>query len=371
MDSYLQPNSIGWYPGDFEACPDSEYLACGQHKRVPRLPGIKKLKPPRPLRRLLPGETPGSCLCHYTEYPELLKERRADRAKSATDSQQPFRLLDLPAELRLQIYGEMLSMPGGVEFCPAPWIFEGTAPGGNIGRKAFDENWDPISEHHYEKHKQLSMAARVLRASKQIYREAKPVFYGENEWRFTSTSGWIGLDAFMYQIGLENCKLLRNITVCHPGFTVLPLTLAGERHFWSSIVGFHYLSYAGTFLSRRWFEEPLTGEPAAILQKFGMLRNLDFVIPRSLFGANAPFTGDVVDQSRFHNLNITQVSLSSQSAEDVEGPSWASIFVAAHNANIGKGERKWAICESEHDAMGDYEIDPRIPEGEEDVEEGK
>lgn len=262
--------------------------------------------------------------------------------------------MDLPAELRVQIYECALCLPGGIEFCPEPWYFEGVAPPGRDGRAAFDRERQPIDDHHQSRHNSLSNAAKLLRTSKQVYREAKPVFYGENEWRFTNTSGWIGLDRFFFQIGIENCKLLRNITVCHPAFTILPETLLGASHFWGSFVGIKYPDVTGEqgiFYPRRWFDRGLPVDPLFVLEKIHQLRNLNIVldpIPQEL-------DAEIVDESKFDNLRVTLVSISDREFM-VGGKSLAADLAAAHNADVAPGLKPWAISEVAHDADGGYEI---------------
>lgn len=180
------------------------------------------------------------------------------------------------------------------------------------------------------------------------------MFYGENEWRFTNTSGWIGLDRFFFQIGIDNCRLLRNITVCHPGFTVLPETLSGASHFWGSFVGIKYPDSSeekGIFYPRRWFDRGLPVDPFFVLEKIHQLRNLNIVldvVPQEL-------DAEIVDESKFDNLKVTLVSISDRDIL-VTGKSLAADLAAVHNADGVSGSKPWAVSEVTHDAVGRYEI---------------
>ena len=269
--------------------------------------------------------------------------------------------MDLPAELRLHIYEDALCLPGGIEFCPEPWYFDGKAPPGRVGRELFDQEWRPVRDHHEARHSSLSKAARLLRTSKHIYREAKPVFYGEKEWRFTNTSGWVGLDRFFYQIGLENCKLLRNITVCHPSFTILPESFNGDNHFWRSLVGIRLpldpSEEKGIYYPNRWFEGGLPVDPFLVLEKIPHLRNLNILLPPIPQELDA----EIVDESKFDNLTVTLVSVSDLAIPD-SGHTLADDLAEAHNAEVPPGLKRWVVGEAVYDAVGCYDLVRRLEE---------
>jgi hypothetical protein len=66
-----------------------------------------------------------------------------------------------------------------------------------------------------------------LRVCKTINREASPIFYGENEFRFTSKLGSLFLDRFLSTIGAENIRALKHVSL------YVPLDFSKESYeFW-------------------------------------------------------------------------------------------------------------------------------------------
>lgn len=57
---------------------------------------------------------------------------------------------------------------------------------------------------------------KLLRVSKLVNKDAASIFYGENEFRFTNTRGFIMLQCFLDTIGKANAARLRRITVHAP-----------------------------------------------------------------------------------------------------------------------------------------------------------
>lgn len=64
--------------------------------------------------------------------------------------------------------------------------------------------------------KEVQPALGILRLNKQICDEAASIFYGENEFRFSSYRGWYTLDTWLKQIGKTNQKLVRMLAVHVP-----------------------------------------------------------------------------------------------------------------------------------------------------------
>ncbi len=61
-----------------------------------------------------------------------------------------------------------------------------------------------------------AVGAKLLRTCKMINREATPVYYGENEFRFTMEDGWIPLYDFLTRIGQQNRAYIRRLSVFVP-----------------------------------------------------------------------------------------------------------------------------------------------------------
>lgn len=139
-------------------------------------------------------------LAPYKRYSKLFGERKFARKFLAT----PFRLLDLPAEVRNQIYREILVLEDAIELNP-----KSTNPEQDERTRT-----RRLNRYRYD----IQPRLRLLRTNKQIHHEATSIYYGENEFRFTHVQGWYVLAAFLHTIGPENSKLLRSIAIHVPWF---------------------------------------------------------------------------------------------------------------------------------------------------------
>lgn len=86
------------------------------------------------------------------------------------------RFLDLPRELRDKIYRlALVQHPPNIEFAAKTHYSETSN--------------SVVREHHFQRfRKDVLPWLGLLRVSKQIKREAGSIFYGENEYRFTSVT---------------------------------------------------------------------------------------------------------------------------------------------------------------------------------------
>lgn len=159
--------------------------------------------------------------------------------------------------------------------------------------------------------KRAAGCAALLRVNKQLCSEATPVFYGENEFRFSNVTGWIALDFFLYKIGLDKSSMLRQVTVCYPQCLRVPTSLKQGRDFdgGSPFLRVYEINKPGFTYETRWFDEEITIDPLLILQKAGKLQRLCLVSP-----ANTHITFDYnpFDLTCFNDLKITVVSLRSE-----------------------------------------------------------
>ncbi|KAK0278539.1 hypothetical protein LTR35_009278 [Friedmanniomyces endolithicus] len=113
----------------------------------------------------------------------------------------PLRFLDFPPEIRNQIYGQLLDFD-----------YIELAPLNTVGKS---NGLVRIRHMRYYK-RTIVPRIRLLRANKQIHAEASPIFYGQNEFRFTNFYGFDTFTYFCRTIGRSNTALLRKITECYP-----------------------------------------------------------------------------------------------------------------------------------------------------------
>jgi hypothetical protein len=141
----------------------------------------------------------------YRPYEVLQAERKS--AKCITKERQMISFLDLPGEIRTQIY-KLALVFGSIE---TETRFRAGAHtidcAGKRPRDAFEMS------HQYKTWlNTVKPALGLLRLNKQINAEAASVFYGHNEFRFTATNGRDTLEAFCRTIGEANTRRLANIT---------------------------------------------------------------------------------------------------------------------------------------------------------------
>lgn len=396
----------GWSSNDSHTF--GQYLICNKHKRLANRPQWNAKTKGYYHRVIIPkrDDRPGRCACDYTEYPALLKEVLAERQRPVSAHNgtmaklhvliveqwskpygwaepQPLRFLDLPPELRTKIYKLSLVQPEGIEFCPEPWQFTGSAPVGTIHKAEFDESWDNIRAHHTKKMADLAQAARLLRSCKQVYREASKIFYNENEFRFTNTSGFVALGIFLHRIGPFNSKMLRNITVRHPAWTVYPASLNGSDHFWKSIINMPngYKGSRHLYFPRRWFDdlrdhsEHFGGGGARVrsfsleanqtntirlMEKISGLRNLKLIMPSREYSSAEEadwWSYQVVDEKRFKNLTTTCISLRDEANDEPYNHASAKL-VNTHNLRLEKvpGSKPWRALTTTFNGVGDWSL---------------
>lgn len=147
-------------------------------------------------------------LAPYLKFKKLSGERKYasnyQPYPASTNSTTPTGFLDLPAELRNLFYSEWFIFESPFEFLP------------KSSRQTRLNPYRVLAYRQAEFQKKTVAARRALRLNKQFNKEASSVFYGENEFRFTGSCGWIWLRAFMTNIGKANTACLRIITVHVP-----------------------------------------------------------------------------------------------------------------------------------------------------------
>ncbi|KAF7193337.1 hypothetical protein HII31_05316 [Pseudocercospora fuligena] len=138
----------------------------------------------------------------YAKFRKLYGERKFSKPHPAKPFTASF--LDLPAELRNRVYELVLVLdPAYVELSAKTTVYW-------VGN-------EKAREHHLKRYKyDIQRRLRLLRVCKQIYEEASPMFYGENEFRFTSVKGWYALATWIDQIRPRNQRLIRKISIHVP-----------------------------------------------------------------------------------------------------------------------------------------------------------
>lgn len=133
------------------------------------------------------------------------------------------RFLDLPAEIRNLVYSELLT-PG----CGAAMDFASCADclHEKSGFERFEDRGpEEVAEcsiwYGLQWHRMRSLLCTLSLVSRQTGNEASTLFWSQ-PFRFTSDIGWIVLYHFLESIGEVNVDRLRDVTVCHPAFSVTP-----------------------------------------------------------------------------------------------------------------------------------------------------
>jgi hypothetical protein len=142
----------------------------------------------------------------YRPYKVLTAERKT--AKCNIKERQTLSFLDLPGEIRTQIYKLALVFEAGIEtetrFSSRSHTYAcaGENSLGELGTTQRYKTWL----------RKVKPALGLLRLNKQVNAEAAGVFYGHNEFRFTSPNGRDTLEAFCRTIGEANTRRLAKIT---------------------------------------------------------------------------------------------------------------------------------------------------------------
>lgn len=183
----------------------------------------------------------------------------------------------LPTELRIKIYETALVYNEAIEFCPEPFEYD---------RTTYDTYKMTVFQHEDWADVNLIPFVRLMRANKKVHEEASSIFYGQNEFRFTNVTGWNTLDRFFYQIGLEKCRMIRNLTVCHPVMQILPKTHGAADKFKlgtrANAVSWHSMDKMYPGFMMRWWEGYRKGKDVKlVLHKMPKLRQLQFIFFRS------------------------------------------------------------------------------------------
>ncbi|KAJ8607490.1 hypothetical protein MRB53_040262 [Persea americana] len=248
-----------------------------------------------------------------TNTPAYYRQRRQAKQKAAASAHanKSNRFLNLPYDVHHNILKHCLKADIAIEFCPEPFAFE-------AGHK--DRSGPAQEAREFAKEYQRGEVLRaigpyngVLRACRALHNVAANVLYGTNEFRFTNNSGVMGLEYFLYHIDRyrihEHAKRIRNITVIHPSFMVLPTSLSNADAFFAGIAYFkkihsHTEDHPKFFHSARWFERWQGNRGWKWLSQIEDLVHLRLIIPRGLRRADIANVENVVP-----NIEKLQVTI--------------------------------------------------------------
>ena len=136
-----------------------------------------------------------------------------DRAKVPD---QPFRLMDLPLELRTMIFKQFLVMPGPVLFRQTGWKKLTPFAALDSGESAAIHDWSPSDFMLLEESKKIwqSDLLNIFSASKSVYRETVPLYFGCNKFDFQTLDD---MDKFISKVGAEYRWQIASIAVSYFG----------------------------------------------------------------------------------------------------------------------------------------------------------
>ncbi|KAF1995754.1 hypothetical protein P154DRAFT_566568 [Amniculicola lignicola CBS 123094] len=123
----------------------------------------------------------------------------------------PFPFLQLPAELRQMVYINTLVVDSPFEFWPEEESSDYVLAHVNTYRKRVT-NFRKLEKLIKRRGGNL----RLLRTCKQVNMEASPVFYGENQFRFSGRDGHTIAYCFTWNMGWNRLQWLTNITIGAP-----------------------------------------------------------------------------------------------------------------------------------------------------------
>lgn len=168
-----------------------------------------------------------------------LKHRRARPSHNS-----PF--LNLPPEIRNQIYIAALVAPAAIDLCPPHYAYT-----------AEEIATSPVTQRRYSEHQKSDaacaaagrirptalafrqqtslqyvrkdLAAHLLAVCRQIYNEAAGCFWGRNVWRFSDDREWEILLRFLLTIGDNARAMIRKLEVLAPNTETYSHVLAKDK----------------------------------------------------------------------------------------------------------------------------------------------
>jgi len=124
-------------------------------------------------------------------------------SRNVTDTAMPMKFFNFAAEIRLKIYEELLVLSEPITF-----------------RTLQDPSWPPLCLS-----KRYGLCPALLRANKRVQREARPLLYSSNRFRFSDLEPTHRLEtksavlaSFLSQIERQNASFLRHVCIDFPAF---------------------------------------------------------------------------------------------------------------------------------------------------------
>lgn len=212
-------------------------------------------------------------------------------------------LLDLPGEIRTQIYRAALLAPTPIDLWPAEIILDpkehpdlAQTPSIWTTLLKRKEKWNKQSRVQFRHQRHLEyvrkeMATGLLGTCAQVYYEAAHIFWADNVWRFSGDDEWEGILRFLLSIGVGARTRLRCIEVFAPiewsrlpSFTDPASTPVVEKEYWEALAGTRWKNHPKMRMAKlggkfQDLDENMQ-QVIRLLSEEKLLKELRFIIPR-------------------------------------------------------------------------------------------
>jgi hypothetical protein len=211
--------------------------------------------------------------------------------------------LDLPGEIRTQIYLAALLAPTPIDLWPTEIILD-PKEHPDLAQKPSEwpallkrkEKSSQASDVQFRHQRHLEyvrkeMATGLLGTCLQIYYEAAHIFWADNVWRFTGDDEWEGILRFLLSIGAAARSRLRYVEVfapieCYrlPMFTDSASIPVVEREYWQVPAATRWKNHPKMHMAKlgrkfQYLDENVQ-QVIRLLSEEKLLKELRFIIPR-------------------------------------------------------------------------------------------
>ena len=210
--------------------------------------------------------------------------------------------LDLPGEIRTQIYRCALLKQDPIDLWPAkavldPFHFPQVANRSEWAqlkqrkKKHFHPSDVRFRQQRHLQYVRKEMATGLLETCSQIYYEAVHIFWSENTWRFSGDHLWEGLLRFLLTIGSPARSKLRRIEIFAPLMLSRIVThqtpdahSAANALYWNTCYSSHYKNHPKMHMTKLEGEcrsrDDNCRQVIKLLDEEKALKELRFIVPR-------------------------------------------------------------------------------------------